>query len=151
MKITRETIQDKLIGLPNIVVKNVEVRRCPECGEQAIVYQRMEELVRTITRAVIEKSGRLTGAEIRFLRKSLGWSRLDFASHFGIAPETITRWESGQQAMGPIADRLLRVSVAKWKPIQDYSVEALDIVSESSRPLKLKIEMKRNEWRLSVA
>jgi DNA-binding transcriptional regulator YiaG len=40
----------------------------------------------SIAHAVIAKRERLTPAEIRFLRKFLGWSGADFAAHVGTTP-----------------------------------------------------------------
>jgi DNA-binding transcriptional regulator YiaG len=47
-----------------------------------------------------------TGEEVRFLRKSLGWSGSDFAKHMGVAEETVSRWENDAAPIGPQADRL---------------------------------------------
>jgi hypothetical protein len=41
--------------------------------------------------AVIAKRSRLTAAEVKFLRKYLGWSGADFARHMGVAPESTGR------------------------------------------------------------
>ena len=63
----------------------------PKCGEHEVAIPRIEDLHRTIAQAVIAKRERLTPAEIRFLRKFLGWSGADFAAHVGTTPETVSR------------------------------------------------------------
>jgi putative zinc finger/helix-turn-helix YgiT family protein len=86
------------------------------CGETYTSIPAIEGLHRQIAAAVIRKKGRLAPAEIRFLRKWLGWSGVDFAKRTGTKPETVSRWENGRTLMGPQADRLLRVLVAKETP-----------------------------------
>lgn len=109
-------------GLPNVTLVNVEVRRCPHCGEQELVIPKIEQLHRVLAEAVSMKTERLTHQETRFLRKYLGWSGADFAAHFGVAPETVSRWESGNQVMNPMAEKLLRVLALHLEPINDYSI-----------------------------
>jgi transcriptional regulator with XRE-family HTH domain len=69
---------------------------------------------------VIAKDARLSGAEVRFLRKVLGWSASDFAAHMGATPETVSRWETDTTPIGPQADRLLRLMVMTSDPVADY-------------------------------
>jgi putative zinc finger/helix-turn-helix YgiT family protein len=112
-------------SLPGTTLSNVEIYRCPACGEEEVSIPRIEELNRTIARELVRKKTQLAPAEIRFLRKLLGWSGVDFASHFGVTPETVSRWESGKKPMGPVAERLLRLCIATRVPVQDYNLEEL--------------------------
>ncbi len=67
MKVGRENVKyDGMMGLP-VVLANVEVRRCAGCGEYEVVIPRLEELLGVLAGAVIRKSTRLTGDEVRFL------------------------------------------------------------------------------------
>src|SRR5215203_2238863 len=77
-------------GLPNVVLVGVEVRRCSSCGHHELVLPRIAELHRTITHAIIRKPFRLSGLEVRYLRKYLGWSGVDFARHVGVDPSTVS-------------------------------------------------------------
>jgi putative zinc finger/helix-turn-helix YgiT family protein len=109
-------------GLPNVVLVGIEVRRCPKCGEEAISIPRIEELHKTLAMALIHERARLASYEIRFLRKWLGLSGVDFARRMGVNQATVSRWESTEkpQPMGPIADRLLRMLVVHGQPIAEY-------------------------------
>ena len=124
MKTKRENYRYDAVGLPGITLKDVAVSRCPKCGEYEVAIPRIEDLHRTIAHAVIEKRERLTPAEIRFLRKYLGWSGADFAAHVGATPETVSRWETGGTPMGVTADRLLRLMVASRQPVADLFAPA---------------------------
>ena len=112
MKTKRENYRYEAVGLSGITLQGVEVSRCGKCGEYEVAIPRIEDLHRAIAEAVISKKDRLTAAEIRFLRKHLGWTGAEFAAHFGAARETVSRWENGTSPMGSTAERLLRMVVA---------------------------------------
>jgi len=72
--------------------------------------------------ALAEEYERLLAEEIRFLRKSLGWSKTDFSKKFHVRPEQVSRWESetNPKPMQVQNELLLRAIVAKGQKIQDY-------------------------------
>jgi putative transcriptional regulator len=41
----------------------------------------------------------LRGPELRFLRKHVGFKAVDLAKRLSVEPETVSRWESGAQAI----------------------------------------------------
>jgi putative zinc finger/helix-turn-helix YgiT family protein len=151
-KTNRENFRYDAVGLPGITLKDVEVSRCPRCGEYEVAIPNIEELHRAIAYAIIAKPERLTPAEIRFLRKYLGWSGVDFAAHIGSTPETVSRWEHGNASMGVTADRLLRLMVASRQPKADYSLETLRIVARSQpKPIRLNVAVADGHWRAQAA
>ncbi len=107
----RENVKYDACGLPGVTLVDVEVSRCGQCGQYEVAIPRMEELHHVMAIAVVRKSARLTPAEVRFLRTTLGWSGRELADHMGAAPETVSRWEHGRTPVGPQADRLLRLMV----------------------------------------
>jgi DNA-binding transcriptional regulator YiaG len=62
------------------------------CGNYEISIPHLEELHRLLAKVLIEKSTRFTGDEVRFLRRSLGWSGSDVAKYMGVAEDTVSRW-----------------------------------------------------------
>lgn len=138
-------------GLPNVVIED-SVRRttCERCGEMYTSIPAIEQMHGQIAAAVIRKRGRLAAEEIRFLRKWLGWSGVDFAKRTGTKPETVSRWENGRTLMGPQADRLLRVLVARETPVTEYSVDVLAQIAAdggSTAPVRVELEKGRKGWR----
>lgn len=108
-------------SLPGATLCGVEVRTCAACGAKETVISRQNELDTVLARLVAERPGHLTGAEVRFLRKVMGWSGRTFAKLIGVTPETVSRWENDHDRIGATADRLLRVLVSeKIAPITDY-------------------------------
>ena len=39
---------------------------------------------------------------VRWLRGRLGLSQLAFAGHLGVAPQTVTKWETGRGGISPL-------------------------------------------------
>ena len=138
-------------GLPNVVIEDaVKVTTCERCGETYTSIPAIEELHRQIAAAVIRKKGRLAPAEIRFLRKWLGWSGVDFAKRMGTKPETVSRWENGKATMGAQADRLLRLFIARETPVVEYPVDVLAQVAADkapSTPVRVELAKGPKGWR----
>jgi putative transcriptional regulator len=137
-------------SLPGVTLRDVEIWRCPECDEEEVLIPRIEALNLAIAGGLVRKHGRLVPTEVRFLRKLLGWSGVDFARHFGVTPETVSRWESGKKQMGPVAERLLRLCTATQAPVEDYGVGDLQSVEETDQPSVMTLKTTSRGWK-SVA
>ena len=61
-----------------------------------------------IARAIVETEVRLTGPEIRFLRKRLGKKAVEFAQIVGVTPEQVSRWENNANLPDASTDKLIR-------------------------------------------
>jgi putative zinc finger/helix-turn-helix YgiT family protein len=150
METSRENHRWDASGLPHVVLVDVEVRRCPACGERAVMIPRIEALHRALAMVTISRPGRLSPREIRFLRKWLGWSGQEFAKHFGVTTTTVSRWESTEDPspMGGTAERLLRLSVAHGQPAEEYPVSRLAELDDNAEVRHELIGLKpnRNGW-----
>jgi putative zinc finger/helix-turn-helix YgiT family protein len=148
LKATRAPYRYTDSGLPGVVLLGVEVRRCSKCGTEEVAIPRVEDLHRLIAQEVIRRPHRLTPGEIKYLRKWLGWSGVDFARHMGTTPETVSRWEQGRVPMSPQADRLLRLMVTTRAPVADYTLDALTTIGEKQpvRPTPLRMQWERGRW-----
>jgi len=149
--VTRRENHKYPCGLPYVTLENIEVRHCKACGETSYVIPKIEKLHRVLALMVIEKQGKLTGDEIRFLRKYLGWSGADFAWNSGVTPETTSRWENGHQDMGPAAERLLRLCVLHMKPVDVYPFKELETTDEKPKPVPLKVVQGKEDWEPAMA
>lgn len=139
-------------GLDNITLIGVTVYKCDQCGEEYFNYGNMDQLHRLIAKVLLEKKGLLTGGEIRFLRKHIGYSGAMFAKLIGYEHETISRIETGASPVQPSFDRLVRFSVSS--KISDRSYDLHDqILTGSGKTLK-RIQLSHNshgEWRIKSA
>jgi len=137
-------------GLPNVYVEGAETRECPSCGTSEVAIPRVARLHRTIALVVAKSTARLTGAEIRFLRKHIGWSGRDFARHFGVAPETVSRWENDKDPMGAVADRLLRVLAVRNEPVEAYPTDQLaEVAQKEPTDVSLDATATSAGWRVT--
>jgi putative zinc finger/helix-turn-helix YgiT family protein len=148
MKSGRENYHYTECGLDAVTLLNVEVRRCPECGEYEVEIPRMEELHRLIAQEAASKVPRLAPQEIRFLRKYLGFSGVDFAATLDVTPETVSRWETGKKPMSPVAERALRLMVFVQDPVAEYPLKRLAEVAQGEAvPLRMKLRESRAHWK----
>lgn len=139
-------------GLSNVWLVDIEINPCTGCDNVAYGIWRIELLHRTIAEAVIHKPTRLRGEEVRFLRKTLGWSGVDFARHMGVAVETVSRWETDAAPIGPQADRLLRLLVAQGHLTSAYPAERLlHIDASRATAPRLKLRSIGRRWELLSA
>jgi DNA-binding transcriptional regulator YiaG len=98
----------------------------------------MSDLHAAIASALVRKPAPLAPAEIRFLRKRLGYSQADFAKRMGVASESVSRWETGSVPMKATAEHLLRLMVVFEAPIPNYSTETLAKVTGRPEPAALR-------------
>jgi putative zinc finger/helix-turn-helix YgiT family protein len=153
MKTRRENFRYDACGLPGVTLMGVEVSRCAKCGEYEVAIPQIEDLHKAIAQALIRKPSPLDAAEIRYLRKYLGWSGADFAAHMGATRETVSRWETGKAPMGAMADRLLRLMVATQDPVKDYSLDLLKTIAEEKPPKAARFGVTRDDegWHAEAA
>ena len=104
-----ESYRYKESGLSNVVLHGVELRTCAKCGEQEIALPRMISLHRAIAEAIVNSPGKLTGEQFRYLRKHLGMSGEDIGKYLHTDRTKISKWERGEDPIGPASDRLMRM------------------------------------------
>jgi putative zinc finger/helix-turn-helix YgiT family protein len=105
----RQRYHYKECGLDNVYLENIELRVCKACGVEMPRIRRVLDLHATIARAVALKPSLLNGAEIRFLRKHLGLKAREWAALLRIDHTTLSRWENGDQQIGPQSETLIRL------------------------------------------
>jgi putative zinc finger/helix-turn-helix YgiT family protein len=120
--------------LPTTIVEGVIIYECPACGDRAIEFPRLGELMDALARLVVEDRSRLSGEQIRFLRNFLDLSQEDLAHRLGIAPSTLSRCETGSQLMGVSTDRLLRVMVAWQLGLDDFASKLDQVAVGDAEP-----------------
>jgi putative zinc finger/helix-turn-helix YgiT family protein len=136
-------------GLPNVVLLGVEVRRCAKCKAYEVAIPGVAALHRAIAYTLIRKPSRFTGDEVRFLREFLGITGIAFAARMGVEPETVSRWQTGREPMGPGADRLLRLLVANAQPVDQYPSEFLETIDGEApvKPERVRMKHRGAVWK----
>lgn len=98
-------------GLPNVTLQNVQVSTCGACGECGVIIPRMAKIHRAIALALTKSPGRMTGEQMRFLRKHLELTGEQLGSYLHTDKTKVSKWEQGQDKIGPTTDRLMRLLV----------------------------------------
>jgi YgiT-type zinc finger domain-containing protein len=109
-------------GLSSVVLKNVLVFRCKECGVSQAQICDAAALHRVLACMILMKETRLSGLELRFLRKVAGYSATDFAVVSGTSKSVMSRWEH-RPALAKQTYRLVRL-ICAHKLLSDILCEA---------------------------
>ena len=94
-------------GLPNVYLLNgVRIERDADYGD-LVTIDHLPDLFMAIAFSLVSKPGRLTGAEMRFLRKRMEMTQAALATELWVSEQTVANYEKGKTEVGP-ADRALR-------------------------------------------
>lgn len=125
-------------GLHHLTLVDVQVSRCSGCPYYRLGVKEPEALHRAIAERLIAGTKRLTGPQVRYLRKCLVLSETDLARRMGVTIETVSRWEHGTREFKGPAERLLSLMVAgemgsPLPPLECVGIEpAAEIVGTAS-------------------
>ncbi len=112
---------------------------------------RVLQLHEAVAGALVNKPGRLSGPEFRFLRTYLDYQAKDLAPIVGASAFTVSRWETGKEPIGPQADRLIRLLTVLGKGVKGFAPEQLAAIDKRvARPLELGLRVAGNEWRTAA-
>ena len=94
-------------GLTSVYLRDVVIYRCSKCSAVEPEIPAAGALHRLIGMSLAKKKKLLTGSEIRFLRKSCGYSASEFAEILGSSSSVVSRWE--KNGCGKETDRFVRM------------------------------------------
>ncbi len=115
-------------GLDNVYLDGINLLVCESCGEELPVIPRILDLHASIGRAVALQQSPLRGSDIRFLRKQLGMRARTWAGLLRVNVETLSRWENGEQKVGPQSDALFRLMYIRICEEREGRFLASDVV-----------------------
>lgn len=99
-------------GLSNVVLQAVEIADCTNCGNTDVIIPRLAKVHQAIAAALTNSPARLAGDQLRFLRKHLGLSGDELGNFLHTDKTKISKWERGEDRIGPANDRLIRLLTA---------------------------------------
>lgn len=97
-------------GLRNVYLRNGYTLHKTPYGP-GVSFNGLEDLHRVLALTLVTKAGKLSGTEIRFLRKEMEMAQTALASLLGVSAQTLADWEKGKAKISRPADKLLRVAV----------------------------------------
>lgn len=117
------------IGLPNIHLLNGYRVIETEHGD-AVSIEDVDLLHASISQTLVEeKPSRLTGAEVRFIRKFLDLTQEKLAEFIGLQAQTVRGWERrGDEEVPTSADRAVRMV---YRDVTRQHVKSLDELSRT--------------------
>ncbi len=138
-------------GLSNVILQGVEVGECVACGNREVRIPRMTKIHRTIAQALANSPARLTGEQLRYLRKHLGLTGERLGGYLHTDRTKISKWESGEHKIGPSNDRLMRLLVAsldaELRPGVSIVAEHLPLISdEAGSSQQLHVDVATLTW-----
>ena len=131
---------------------------CNGYSEQATPYgpglaiDDLTGLHHAIARGLIAKGGKLTGAELRFLRLEMGLSQARLASLLGNEAQTVALWEK-RGSQPKLADRFVR---ALWRERAEGNaqimamIERLVDVDVEDAERRLTLRQGSEGWKLAA-
>lgn len=105
------TIRYTICGLDYVYLENVPVRQTKH-GE--VLDTDLAVIEREIASEIVRQGIPIRGAEVRFLRKSLGMSMERFGRLLGLSPPAILKWErESQKRLHPTNEVAVRALMAE--------------------------------------
>jgi YgiT-type zinc finger domain-containing protein len=142
-------------GLKNIVLINAEIIKCDKCGNEDPIITRLDDVLKTIALALVNKPSALFGEEIRYLRKYLSMSGETFANHLHVDKSVLSRWENNREVAGSRSDLLIRAVVLTLGPgllpEAELSVQNFTKIGESQRPVMVEVNAESLEFEYEAA
>jgi len=137
----------KECGLDNVTLAGITIYKC-KCGEDMPVIPNVDGLHQIIGIDTVKSTATLSGKQIRFLRKEMGYSATWFAHILGASKVTVSRWESGAEHIGRAYDRVIRIFYLRNLEEKSKKVVALNIESimesiskdrKKEKPIKIQM------------
>ena len=146
------------IRVQDVYMRNTEVELCPHCGSETLVIRNIKKVHLMIGMGIALQPAKLSGNEVRFLRKDTRMNVAEWASRIGIAAETFSRWENGRSPAQQV-EKLARIdfliSVSKDPSIDfvlpDSIVEVLTAELNYKRDFALVVDAENLDARPEYA
>lgn len=92
-----------LLGLKKVVVTNLPALVCSKCGAVSMYGHAIDEVSLLVAAQILRQSS-LKPAEVRFLRKLMGFTQDELAERLDVVRATVNRWETAKdEVSGPPA------------------------------------------------
>jgi len=95
-------------GLSGVILMGVELIECDACQNVDPIIPDVNDLMRALAWHLTTQKYRLSGEDVRFLRKYLKMSGVEFARILGVDKSTLSKWENDEDPIGTANERLIR-------------------------------------------
>lgn len=98
-------------GITLTLLNAVTIKSCGCDSSQEISIPNLKGMLAAAALTRISHSLKLSGKEISFLRKAVGYSAKELASFMDVTPETFSRWENDKLPIKSASEKFLRLFV----------------------------------------
>ena len=115
---------------------------------QGITFHDIDGLHRAIGRHLVASRKRLSGKELRFLRRDMNLTQVDLGRMMDVSGQQVARWEKGQSNLPGAADTMMRLVYAEFigAPMKPMAVLRLIETLPPDRP-KREVFVSKRGWR----
>jgi YgiT-type zinc finger domain-containing protein len=110
---TRDHDVGPLFGLDEVLLDRAPALVCDSCGHVALEGDVIEAARTELAKFLVRERTVLSPREVRFLRETIGMTQAQLAERLDIIRGTVTRWEAGEDDLGPIQSFAVR-TLAAW-------------------------------------
>ncbi len=103
---TRAEHTEDLEGVVVNVLNAVQVASCAKCKTEMVAIPDEDGLTRATAISRALNPVRLSGREVKFLRRVLDMTQPEFAKAMDLAPESVSRWETDARGVGIACEKL---------------------------------------------
>lgn len=135
-------------GLRNVWLRNGFTVHDTPYGK-GVAIEDVAGLHKALALALVLKPGKLSGTEIRFLRKEMEMSQSSLAACLGANVQTVATWEKSKAKISGPADKMLRVLVKGHfnNNVQVRKlIETLNHLDQSKNDNKMVFHELGNKW-----
>jgi len=138
-------------GLDNVWLENGYKKRTTPYGT-GVSIDDADGLHKVLVATILQKRGRITGKELRFLRVELGLSQENLGKCLGATDQSVSLWERTGKVPAT-SDALVRLLVIERLRGNEKVTAILDRINEVDRLVNGRILVKesRNKWHSEVA
>lgn len=138
-------------GLRNVWLANGFVEHATPYGP-GVAIDDLAGLHRAIAHGLVNKGGKLTGTELRFLRQEMGLSQAKLATMLGNEAQTVALWEK-RGGQPKIADRFIR---AIYRELNEGNAKIRDMIERlvdcdlDEADARITLEQDGRGWKLAA-
>ena len=110
-------------------------------GRKLSALPTLRSLHRLIAKGIVTSAGRLTGAELRYLRSEMGLTQAQLAKLVHRQPLTVSRWERGQNLLEGAMDAFIRILASRKLNLDEIDPEEVSgwciSITRKKEPIRL--------------
>ncbi|HYL65193.1 MAG TPA: helix-turn-helix domain-containing protein [Candidatus Methylomirabilis sp.] len=149
-RIVRGDYEFKETGLRDLVLRDIELVKCPKCGNVDPILPQVDQLMHVAAVAILQKPYRLQGEELRFLRKHIELSQEEFAKLLRVNKTTLSKWENNEDPIGVQSDLLARaIVISRDKRLEKRAadhIRAFAKIADKQKHLRVEVDAEKLEY-----